>query len=134
MCPFCGLRIKNVIRKLSVLDERVRCRVMELHGYFKKVIRNKEKFEFFKPRCIYVYVFHSSCLQILENNSSSVQFSHSVTSDSVTPWTVARQASLPITNSQSLLKFMSIELVMLSNNLILPKDTLNGTYQGFTIC
>ena len=56
MCPFCGRRIKNVIRKLSVLEERVRCRVMELHGYLKKVIRNKEKFEFFMPRCIYVYI------------------------------------------------------------------------------
>ena len=30
----------------------------------------------------------------------------------VTPWTVARQASLSINNSQSLLKLMSIELVM----------------------
>ena len=30
----------------------------------------------------------------------------------VTPWTAARQASLSITNSQSLLKLMSIELVM----------------------
>ena len=37
----------------------------------------------------------------------------------VTPWTVARQASLSITNSQSLLKLMSIELVMPSNHLIL---------------
>ena len=37
----------------------------------------------------------------------------------VSPWTVARQASLSITNSQSLLKFMSIELVMPSNHLIL---------------
>ena len=37
----------------------------------------------------------------------------------VTPWTAARQASLSITNSQSLLKLMSIELVMLSNYLIL---------------
>jgi len=36
-----------------------------------------------------------------------------------TPWTVARQASLPITNSQSLLKLMSIELVIPSNHLIL---------------
>uniref|UniRef100_A0AC11DJX3 Uncharacterized protein n=1 Tax=Ovis aries TaxID=9940 RepID=A0AC11DJX3_SHEEP len=36
-----------------------------------------------------------------------------------TPWTVAGQASLSITNSQSLLKFMSIELVMPSNHLIL---------------
>ena len=35
-----------------------------------------------------------------------------------TPWTVARQASLPITNSQSLLKLMFIESVMPSNHLI----------------
>ena len=35
------------------------------------------------------------------------------------PWTAACQASLSITNSQSLLKLMSIELVMPSNHLIL---------------
>ena len=37
----------------------------------------------------------------------------------VTPWTAVCQASLSITNSQSLLKFMSIELMMPSNHLIL---------------
>ena len=37
----------------------------------------------------------------------------------VTPWTSAHQASLSITNSRSLLKLMSIELVMPSNHLIL---------------
>ena len=37
----------------------------------------------------------------------------------VTPWTVALQASLPITKSQSLPKFISIESVMPSNHLIL---------------
>ena len=37
----------------------------------------------------------------------------------VTPWTAACQASLSITNSWSLLKFMSIETVMPSNHLIL---------------
>ena len=37
----------------------------------------------------------------------------------VTPWTAACQASLSITNSQSLPKLMSIELVMPSNHLIL---------------
>ena len=37
----------------------------------------------------------------------------------VTPWTVACQASLSFTTSWSLLRFMSIELVTLSNNLIL---------------
>ena len=36
-----------------------------------------------------------------------------------TPWSAARQASLSVTNSQSLLKLMSIELVMPSNHLIL---------------
>ena len=47
------------------------------------------------------------------------QFSNSVMSDSATPWTAARQASLSITNSRSLFKLMSIELVMPSNHLIL---------------
>ena len=37
----------------------------------------------------------------------------------VTPWTAACQVSLSITNSQSLLKLMSIESVMPSNHLIL---------------
>ena len=37
----------------------------------------------------------------------------------VTPWTAARQASLSITNSQSLLKLMSITLVMPSSHVIL---------------
>ena len=36
-----------------------------------------------------------------------------------TPWTAAHQASLSITNSWSLLRLMSIELVMPSNHLIL---------------
>ena len=49
----------------------------------------------------------------------SVQFSCSVVSRLFeTPWTAARQASLSITNSQSLLRLMSIELVMPSNYLI----------------
>ena len=52
--------------------------------------------------------------------SSSVQFSHSVVSDSFeTPWTTACQASLSITNSWSLLKLMAIEWVMPSKHLIL---------------
>ena len=37
----------------------------------------------------------------------------------VTPWIIARQASLSITNSRSLLKLMSIESVMPSSHLIL---------------
>ena len=42
----------------------------------------------------------------------------------VTPWIAARQASLTITNSRSLLKLVSIESVMQSNNLILCRHLL----------
>ena len=42
----------------------------------------------------------------------------------VTPWTVARQVSLSITNSQSLLKLMSIKSVMPSNHLIFCRPLL----------
>ena len=45
--------------------------------------------------------------------------SNSVGSLFVTPWTKTHQASLSITNSWSLLKIMSIKLVMLSNHFIL---------------
>ena len=41
-----------------------------------------------------------------------------------TPWTVARQASLSITNSRRRLKLMSIESVMPSNHLILCNPLL----------
>ena len=51
--------------------------------------------------------------------ASVSQFSRSGVSDSVTLWTAAHQASLYITNSQSLLKLMPIESVMPSNHLIL---------------
>ena len=53
-------------------------------------------------------------------------------SDSATPWTAAYQASLSFV-SQSLLKFMSSELVVLSNHLILCRplrDTLFSSGEG----
>ena len=64
--------------------------------------------------------------------NSSVQFSHSVVSDSATPWTAVCQASLSITNSWSLLKLMSIELVQTSHPLSsLSPPTFNlSQHQG----
>ena len=55
---------------------------------------------------------------------NSVQFSHSVMCDSLGPHTAVGQASLSITNSQSLFKLMSIKLVMPSNHLILRHPLL----------
>ena len=57
----------------------------------------------------------------------------------VTPWTIAQQASLSITNSPSLLRFMSIESVMPSiqpsHPLLSPSPAFNlsqhqGLFQG----
>ena len=58
-----------------------------------------------------------SYLDCLSSISSGQSLSHVPLF--ATPWTAAHQASLPIANSQSLLKFMSIESVMPSNYLIL---------------
>ena len=57
---------------------------------------------------------------------SSVQFSHSVVSNSLQPHGLqhARLSSLSLTNSQSLLKLMSIKSVMPSNHLILCRPLL----------
>ena len=55
---------------------------------------------------------------------SSVHFSCPVVSDSLQPHAAARQASLSITNSWSLLKLMSIVSVMPSNHLILCRPLL----------
>ena len=52
-----------------------------------------------------------------------------------TPWTAAHQASLFITNSQSLLKLMSIELAMPSNHVILchPLLLLPSVFPSFRV-
>ena len=63
----------------------------------------------------------------------------------VTPWTAACQASLSFTISRSLLKFTSIDSVVLSNHLILccplllllsvfPRIRVSGCMKSFCIC
>ena len=59
-----------------------------------------------------------------------------------TPWTAARQASLSIDNSRSLLKLISIESMMPSNHLILCRPLLllpqsfpaSGSFQMSQLC
>ena len=54
----------------------------------------------------------------------------------LTPWTTARQASLSITNSWSLLKLMFIKLVLPSNHLILchPLLLLPSIFTSIRVC
>ena len=67
-------------------------------------------------------------MKVRTQSPSSIQFSSVQSLSRVqlfeTPWTAARQASLSITNSQSLFKLMSIESVMPSNHLILCRPLL----------
>ena len=66
----------------------------------------------------YFYLIPTTILMYLAHQFSSVQ-SLSPVQLFATPWTAAHQTSLSITNSQSLLKLMSIESVMPSKHLIL---------------
>jgi len=79
---------------------------------------------------------HYVNLNCRQHTFQSVQFLYHVR-PLVTPWTAARQASLSITNSRSLLKLMSIKLVMPSNHSssvipfssCLPSFPASGSFQ-----
>ena len=79
----------------------------------------------FKVKWKIIYSIHVCCLLCTRLNTgfSSVQ-SLSRVQLFVTPWTAAGQASLSITNCQSLSKLMSIESMMPSNHLILCRPLL----------
>ena len=68
--------------------------------------------------CIWITAVQQKLTQYYKSTISSVQLLSRVRIFA-TPWTTAHQASLSITNSRSLPKLMSIELVMPSNHLIL---------------
>ena len=75
----------------------------------------------FSPLCIFSYVLLCCC--------------SSLSHDFATPWTAARQAFLSFSISQSLLKLMSIELMLSSNYLILcpPLLTLPSIFPRIRI-
>ena len=79
---------------------------MQAHVYIQ-VIRNLQML------CVWHFIFQFSSVQ----SPSHIRLF-------VTPWTVAHQASLSITNSRNLLKLMSIESVMPSNHLTLCRPLL----------
>ena len=84
------------------------------------------------PTCMYVWGANFTLITVRRTNPKyspdSIQFSkiHSLSCVPLfaTPWTTACQASLSITNAQSLPKLMSIESVMPSNQSILCRPLL----------
>ena len=67
----------------------------------------------------------------LKASVTSMKFSSVASNSFVTPWTAACQASLSITNSQSLHKLISIEWVMPSNHLIMSSPSFFSCFQSF---
>ena len=92
-----------------------------VHGVAKSWTRLSDFHFHFQLRENFLYLlpsFTACCKEKAYFEISSVQsLSHVLLF--ATPWTAAHQASLSITNFQSLLKLISIELVMPSNYLIL---------------
>ena len=95
-----------------------------------KFFKNEYKIhiDFLVSTVIIPELFNSLCKNSMLTQTYSIshiiQFSRLVVSDSETPWTAARQASLSITKSQSLLKLMPIESVTTYNHLILCRPLL----------
>ena len=93
---------------------------------FKKVTLLEE----WNSNVLYFFLknIYNDQVEIYSMNASSVQFSSVQSFSHVrlfgTPWTAACHASRSINKSQSLLKLMSIELVMPSNHLILCSPLL----------
>ena len=100
--------------------DREACRAA-IHGFSKSWTRLSDFHFHFQLRENFLYLlpsFTACCKEKAYFEISSVQsLSHVLLF--ATPWTAAHQASLSITNFQSLLKLISIELVMPSNYLIL---------------
>ena len=69
----------------------------------------------------------------LLSTQGDILCSHLVVSDSSTPWTAACQASLSFTIFWSLLKLMSIELVMPSNHLIICHPLLPSIFPSIRV-
>ena len=69
---------------------------------------------------VFQYIINTTISSNQQWHLPTLLFSHSVVSNSLSPsWTAASQASLSFTISLSLLKLMSIKLMMPSNHLIL---------------
>ena len=85
----------------KVIAAVLKCKIIQIYA----LLRPRKKWNIF---IFHFYIYYIVLVQLL----SHVRLF-------VTPWIAARQASLAITNSQSLLKLTSIKSVMPSNHLIL---------------
>ena len=97
--------------------------ITENSGKFLKRWKYQTTFSASREICMWVQKQQFK-LYMKQHQFNSVVQSLSCVRLFVTPWNEAHQASMSITNSQSLLKLMSIESVMPSNHLVLCHSLL----------
>ena len=108
-----GPEIQQVINKWKI-QNIYSCDRLTHHYHPLEFLISQAHYSKMNTHNLFLFIFVLLLLFI----QSSVQSLHRVRLFA-TPWSAARQASLYITNSQSLLKLISIELVMPFNHLIL---------------
>ena len=104
------------------LAQKLTYRSMEQKGKARSKFMHWWSGNLLQSRQVYTIRKRQSFYQVLR--SWTVQFSRSAVSNFHDPVFTACQASLSITNSQSLLKLMSIESVMPSSHLILCRPLI----------
>ena len=118
---FLTMVIRGMASLISAVSTTSHCRLRGYRGLF----RNKRIYiEFFRDKCYCTANRLQTTVNITYPWSVAVVQSLSRVRLFATPWTVARQASLSITISRSLLKLMSMESVMPSSHLILCRPLL----------
>ena len=117
--------------KLDCLNCNILYLLQNNYSNFQIILPQKKKIRVFQHTVLSWIQFYNfpQFLKIL----ISVQFSHVWLF--VIPWNAGCQASLSITNFQSLLEFISIELMMPSNQLILchPLPLLCSILPSFSV-
>ena len=113
---FCGISPSTEIQ-LVFLQE---CSLVEKSQMLRRL---KVTGQFPGGPMVRVWCFQYTCPDLIPGGRIKIWFSSaqllSCVRLSATPWTAALQASLSITNSQSLLELMSIESVIPSSHLVL---------------
>ena len=120
----------NIILVLSVLyNDLIFVYIVKYNKYIIiKYSSNPRNWHIFPSVCVFFDLFHQHLIVFGAQFFCLLQFSTVQLLSHVqlfaTPWTVAHQASLSVTNSWNLLKLMSIESVMPSNHIILCRPLL----------
>ena len=131
----CKTKIKTIVKyhciltKRTIIKNRIKTNFWQKYGEIEMLMLCWWEYEMVQPlgkqffRKLNIELLYDPAFLLLDiyprEMKTSVQLSLSRVWLFTTPWTTARQALLSITDSRSLPKLMSIELVMSSNHLIL---------------